>query len=121
MMDNPFLFIRLADSVNVSRRWNANDETAGHAKGGGRTWHGFVPKEDPMDITLSWRTDKNASPCRIGKYRLDLTELLKAEYIRTEHHAGKDGFRVMFVRAKNGCIYIQKDPDCPRLIIGAFE
>ncbi|MGD0200463.1 MAG: hypothetical protein ABSD27_06905 [Bryobacteraceae bacterium] len=74
-----------------------------------------------MDIALSWRTEKKAPQRYIGTYRLDLTELLKAEYIRAEH--GKDGvgFRVMFVHAKNDCIYLQKDSDSRGLIVGVFE
>lgn len=121
-MDSRFLFIRLADDVTVGRHWNANDETAGRAKEGGRTWHGFIPKKDnPMDIALSWRTDEKSPPRPVGSYRLDLTELLKAEYIRADSSDGTDGFRVMFVHAKNDCIYLQKDPDSPRLIVGCLN
>jgi len=52
---------------------------------------------------------------------LDLEELLMADYMRIDKSDGRDGFRVMFVHAKNGCIYLQKDPDSPRLIVGALE
>ena len=44
-----------------------------------------------------------------------------ADYMRIDKSDGRDGFRVMFVHAKNGCIYLQKDPDSPRLIVGALE
>jgi hypothetical protein len=121
-MDSRFLFIRLADGAVADRHWNASDETGGPTKTGGRTWHEFIPrKESPVDIALTWRTEKNAPPRSIGIYRLNLEELLEADYIRTDKSDGRDGFRVMFVHAKNDCVYLQKDPDSPRLIVGALE
>lgn len=74
-----------------------------------------------MDVALTWRTEKNAPPSSIGVYRLDLEELLKAGYIRADKSDGRDGFRIMFVYARNGCIYLQRDPDSPRLVVGALE
>jgi hypothetical protein len=121
-MDARFLFIRLAEGAAADRHWNATDETGGPTKEGGRTWHEFIPrKESPMDVALTWRTEKNAPPSSIGVYRLDLEELLKAGYIRADKSDGRDGFRIMFVYARNGCIYLQRDPDSPRLVVGALE
>lgn len=81
-MDSRFLFIRLADSAVADRHWNASDETGGSTKEGRRTWREFIPrKENPVDIALTWGTEKNAPPRSIGTYRLNLEELLKADYI----------------------------------------
>ncbi|MGD1074143.1 MAG: hypothetical protein ABSB15_28895 [Bryobacteraceae bacterium] len=74
-----------------------------------------------MDIALTWRAEKSAAPRSIGIYRLNLEELLKADYIRADTSDGRDGFRIMFVYARNGCIYLQRDPDSPRLVVGALE
>jgi hypothetical protein len=114
-MDSRFLLIRLAAGV-VARPWNGNDEK------GRREHHGFIPKKDnPKDIALYWRTEEKAPRRYIGTYRLDLTELLNAGYIRTDSYRGRNGFRVKFVHAQNDCIYLQKDSDSTRLIVGVFE
>ena len=115
-MDSRFLFIRLAEGVGARHDWSGNDEK------GARTHHGFIPKEDnPTDIALHWRVDEKGPLRYIGTYRLDLTELLGAEYIRSDSYHGKDGFRVKFVHAENHCIYLQKESHSPRLIVGVFE
>ncbi len=113
-----FLFIRLVNDIEGGRSWNGNDEKAG------RTWHGFIPEgENPTDIKLQWQTN-TAAPLRyIGTYRLNLTELLKAGYIKTKSKGGKEGFEVECIHAHNDCIYIQtnKNSCSPRLAVGMFE
>jgi hypothetical protein len=114
-MDFHFLFIRLADGTEA-RPCNGDDEK------GARTHHGFIPAQDNLkDIALYWRTVENAPRRYIGTYRLDLTVLLNAGYVRTASYHGKNGFRLKFVHADNDCIYIQKDSDSPRLVVGVFE
>ena len=114
-MGSEFLFSRLVDTFEA-REWNGNDER------GARTHHGFVPdKDDPKDIALYWRSDEKAPRRFVGIYRLNLTALLNDGYIRNDTYDGKNGFRVKFVHADNDCIYLQKDSNSPRLIVGALE
>ena len=114
-MNARYLFIRLADGA-VGHRWNGNDEK------GARTHHGFISEQDnSTDIVLHWKSCENATSRYIGAFRLDLTELLNAGFIRTDKYRGAQGFRVKFVHASNGSIYLQRDSDSPRLSVGVFE
>jgi hypothetical protein len=111
-MESGFLFTRLADGFS-SRYWNGSD-----AKGK-RTHHGFIPVDDSLiELTLGWQTDESSQSRHVGTYRLNLTELVNAGYIRTDTYHGKEGFRLKFIHAENGCIYIQKDSKSPGLIVG---
>lgn len=121
MENTPFLFIRLPNGTSHGRSWNGDDEKAG------RTWHGFIPEEeDPTHITLHWQTSKSAPLHYIGTYRLNLTELAKAGYIRRNSRPASNGrtngFEVQFVHSGNDCIYIQKSkaPRAPRLVVGEY-
>jgi len=114
-MDSQILFSRLVNGTE-GHPWNGNDEKGRH------THHGFIRAEDnPTTITLHWRANDAAPHRYIGTYRLNLTELLSAGYVRNDKYGNKDGFRVKFVHAENGCIYIQKDSDSPRLVVGVLE
>jgi hypothetical protein len=100
-----------SDEISSScRRWRGDDEK------GPRRHNGPIPlSESPVDIELRWRESENSTTKLIGRYRLDLNELLSQGYIR---HDPKPGHvRLQFVH-DGDYIYIQHRAE--RLRVGAF-
>ena len=85
-MDPSDLFVRLLDGTACPTGWNGDD------KKGNRTHHGFISGQETIkDIVLHWRTDEHSPLRYIGTYRLNLAELLKAGFIRTDKKMGREG------------------------------
>src|SRR5437868_9241889 len=109
------LFTRFASQANLSpsaRRWNGNDETD-------RNHHGLVPIADnPLEISLCWKTSSNATPKPIGFYRLYLSNLQAAGFVGPT----KNGHvRLRFFHDMDDCIYIELlSKPRKRLLIGKY-
>ena len=95
------------------RRWTGNDATD-------RNHHGLVSaKEEPLDIVLRWKASADATPQRVGFYRLHLGSLVAEGFVPAAR-AGK--IRLRFYHAPDGCIYIQRNaPRAPVLLIGRVQ
>ena len=98
-MDFHFLSVRLSDGI-AARPWNGDDEK------GARTMDSYRPK------IISKTSPFTGGPARAHRNGISG---------RTDSYHGKNGFRLKFVHANNDCIYIQKDSDSPRLVVGVFE
>ena len=76
-----------------------------------------LPKE-PLYLELHWRLTANDPVRFVGVFRLDLTGLLRDDYIRPDPK-GSNGskVRLRIVRASDGSFYVQTDGRGPRLLL----
>ena len=108
-------FTRFDSAAPLSdpRKWTGNDDIHRH-------YHSLVDlKNQPLDLTLFWKTSSGATTRLIGHYRFDLLALQKAGYIRNEK-SGK--VRVRFIHTTDDQIYLEPNQDnAPRLLVGNYE
>ena len=68
-------FLTLRDTP-TEREWNFRDDNYQH-------FHGDIPEDQPVvSLTLNWRADAESQPMLVGRYKIDLRQLLKAGYVR---------------------------------------
>jgi hypothetical protein len=92
------------------RHWNGNDRSL-------RNHNGAVPlAQDPLDIVLHWKASPSAPLRPVGCFRLKLSALLAAGYIRHDRKAKQ--VRLRFFHDRDDGIYIEARPGGPRLLIG---
>lgn len=72
---------RLEDSALTHRTWNGRDDIHQHYIG-----H-FPVSEHVMTLTLSWKREKDAPPCSVGRFRFDMQALVEAGFARK--HGGE--------------------------------
>ena len=108
-----FLFTRMASHTELSpkhRCWNGNDRTQ-------RNHNGAVPlDENPFDIQLCWKASPRAPVHEVGCFRLNLSALLAAGYIRPDRKVNH--VRLRFFHHHDNGIYIEARPGGPCLLIG---
>jgi hypothetical protein len=92
------------------RRWNGNDRSL-------RNHNAAVPlAQDPLDIVLHWKASPSAPLRAVGCFRLKLSALLAAGYIRHDRKAKQA--RLRFFHDHDDGIYVEARPGGPRLLIG---
>ena len=69
-----------------------------------------------MYLRLLWKRNTAATPRLLGLFKLGLTGLLAAGFIRRD---GPGHVRVRFVHAEDGNIYLQVKRDTPRLRVAS--
>jgi hypothetical protein len=82
--------------------------------------HGIVHlAECPLTLELRWSRSLDDSVRRVGVFCLDLTALLRGDYIRPEplHWHGSPDVRLRIVRADGGNFYVQKNQSGPALLL----
>lgn len=96
---------------NIRRDWTGNDESH-------RNHHGKVPlRESPLRLRLSWKKGPKDSARLVGVFDLDLKQLLKAGYIRSEPKS-EDEVRLRFYHDRDGLVSIQVNSKEQGLPIG---
>jgi len=66
----------LAPDAATDRTWTGRDDNQGHH-------HGLVPLEDsPVTILVLWKASKQGVAHFVGRYRIDLQELIRAGFAR---------------------------------------
>lgn len=97
----------------VPRRWVLRDDNQQH-------YHGVVRlSEGPCYIEFHWKPDRQGQEQLVGRFRLNLPELLAADHVRFEREMEKgDDIRVRFYRGSGGAVYLQSRSDRPGLRIG---
>ena len=98
--------------LSSPRSWIGNDASQ-------RNHHSAVSLEtDPFDLILHWKASAVATPQLVGYFRLHLTALLAAGYIRMER-SGR--VRVRFYHDRNGEIVLEPKAGGPRLLVGKYK
>lgn len=108
---------RVADSAAPERRvWVIRDDNQQH-------YHGRVPlQEDPLLLELRWKPDTRSREQVVGIYRLHLSRLLEANFVRRESDSpGETDVRLRFHRGDRGVIFIQSSAKQPALPIGVVD
>src|SRR6516225_11159929 len=66
----------LSESEATNREWNGRDDICNH-------YFGRVPlTERVVTLTLNWKRDKLSRPELVGRFRLDMDELVSRGYVR---------------------------------------
>lgn len=66
----------LPPDTSTQRVWTGRDDNAGHH-------HGDIPlAQSPVSMTLYWRATRTSKRRPVGRYSIDLHELVKAGYAR---------------------------------------
>ena len=94
------------------RRWTLRADNHGHH-------HGRVNlSECPLYLELNWRRSADDPVRPVGVFRLDLVELLRARYIRSEpaDSRGSD-VRLRIVRYADDSFYVQVNRHGPGLLL----
>lgn len=100
-------------SATPTRTWTGNDVTA-------RNHHGPVNiDESPLTIGLKWRKSPQHAAISIGVFKLDLSGLLKAGYVRKEKTPGM--VRLRFWHGPDNLIYIQVNSESRKLPVGRAD
>src|SRR5437773_744195 len=98
----------------MMRRWTLRADNHGHH-------HGIVRlSECPLYLELQWRPTAVDSVRPVGVFRLDLPDLLRQRYVRSEP-VGSHGpaVRLRIVLADDGSFYVQTNKHGPRLLLGS--
>ena len=106
--------IRESDLRHGHLDWVGNDQSEGRQ-------HGVVTMSESLDLRLSWRNSRGATPTLIGCYRLNLRTLVSLGYARLDRLAEPDRIRLQFVHECDDGIYIRVKKDTPRLYVGYFR
>jgi uncharacterized protein YndB with AHSA1/START domain len=98
------------------RRWVLRDDNQQH-------YHGIVRlSESPLFVELLWKSSSRGREQEVGRYRLDLAELLAQGFVRHEREsASGDEVRLRFYRGDRGVVFIQSHADGPALAIGTVD
>lgn len=98
------------------RRWVIRDDNQRH-------YHGLVPlDEDPLFLDLQWKGDARGREQRVGLFRLHLSELLKAGYVRREGDDRQAAeIRLRFYRGDRGVVSVQIREGEPALPVGMVD
>jgi hypothetical protein len=98
------------------RHWVIRDDNQQH-------YHGVVSlDESPLYLELYWKATAREREQLVGRYRLDLRQLLAHGYIRRETSGTDDSdVRLRFHRGDRGVIAIQIRDDAPALAIGVVD
>ena len=89
--------VNAAPGTRGARQWTFRDDNARH-------YHGQVSLgEDPMYLTLLWRSNSAGQVHRVGIFRLPRRELMAKGFIRQD---SADTVRVRFCR-RDTSIYLQ--------------
>ncbi len=100
-------------SVTPTRTWTGNDVTA-------RNHHGPVNlDESPLTIGLKWRKSPKHAAISVGVFKLDLSGLLKAGYVREEKTRGM--VRLRFWHGPDNLIYIQVNSESRKLPVARAD
>ena len=98
------------------RRWVLRDDNQQH-------FHGRVSlDDDPLLLELCWKADSRGREQVVGLYRLHLSALLAAGYVRREGDSPTEtAVRLRFHRGDRGVVYIEVRANEPALAIGVVD
>lgn len=98
----------------IQRDWTGNDDSA-------RNHHGVVTlNESPLKLRLSWKKSAKDSAKLVGVFEINLRELLKGGYVRSEPNT-ENAIRLRFYHGSDDVIYVQVKRNEPSLPIGKIS
>jgi hypothetical protein len=94
-------------SASTEREWNFRDDNNQH-------FFGDIPETQPViTLTLNWKPNRNSKAKLVGRYKLDLKQLLSEGFARKVDR----GFQLRFQRTGE-IIEIAINGNSPRLVVG---
>ena len=98
------------------RCWVLRDDNQRH-------YHGRLElRDDPILLELRWKPNARGREQLVGLYRLHLSALLSAGYVRRERDdPSSSEVRLRFYRSERGVVVIQTNLDGPALPIGTVD